>query len=123
MRVMLMFDNAIFASFVPQFLMILGFFSCIVVPGLSQQNENPEQSSAVVAVNTVYYQGGAIRKKTVAFQVSTHKYFGEDIITPSNDNRQKQLLSPISYSEHQTVFEKTEFYSCLFSRPPPSFCF
>ena len=30
---MLMFDNSIFASFVPQIIMLIGYLSCLLMPG------------------------------------------------------------------------------------------
>ncbi|VBB44266.1 hypothetical protein TRIP_D250032 [uncultured Paludibacter sp.] len=114
-----MFDNAIFASFIPQFLMILGFFSCIVAPSLSSKN-NSEHLESISATNAITYQVESQSKTKIfsfqEYQKSTKK---EVKINLSNYFSPTLETTKIVYPDFIVHWRRFEIISSLFSRPPP----
>lgn len=114
---MLIFDNIIFASFIPQILMFLGFVSCVTVPFFSANQSADtylpsEANSLEFSVN-------------VEQKISTvHFYDFHDIQTVIilNDNAEKPLFfefSAYKYPKFCDNFRFVEVNFTQFSRPPP----
>lgn len=111
-----MFDNIIFASFVPQMLMLLGYLSCLFLPVHFRSEQQPAEFIQL----TEYTQSNP---QSAVYNIS----FLEVIQEIEEIDFHKQL-----YLHHFTVsdvyfphlfFETSDnLYFRLFSRPPPEFC-
>jgi hypothetical protein len=112
---MTMFDNAIFASFIPQILMILAYISCLIAPNFSKQTNEVEIDNATVQV--------VANKSTTDLFASTVSFsdfnFENDFTKP-----EIQELIPVTYTLEKVYSGKVNYISYklkydLFSRPPP----
>ena len=112
-----MFDNAIFASFIPQFLMVLGFISCIVFPSLSvNEVQVTPIESTFVATNISYQTNDLSNDKIINF--AEHQYVVEaDCKKQNSQNFDFPKLISIFYPRLVVHNVKTDFFSNLFSRP------
>lgn len=111
--IMLMFESSIFASFIPQIIMVLGYLSCIFVPPFfksTQQELTPAATIEYVQADSKHEQN-----KTIEFQ------FIQDVFVLNHNTttltyqeiRKKEFFVPITY------FISSIFSFRLFSRPPP----
>ena len=113
---MLMFDNAIFASFIPQILMLLGYFACLLAP-VHHRLEKYEVEPAQIITYT---------QPTVD---STHAiaHF-QNYINQTGDICETQSLSAPPADSSVIIFPcllletNQGLLSKLFSRPPPAIC-
>lgn len=109
---MMMFDNSVFASFIPQILMVIGYLSCLLAPGYfkSEHNELPVVQQIEIKQN--------------CNESSIHIYDLSDCVQYAVLNTDEQTV------HHQVVNEvfTDHFLSprlcngipfLLFSRPPP----
>lgn len=111
-----MFDNAIFASLIPQFLMVLGFFSVIIAPSLAN-TENPAVTSKVLQAETFTIHSEINNsEKIIFFSDFKEQYIEKEEIT-------KTPISPfvrkIPFSTFDFHFLSEKIIFRLFSRPPP----
>jgi hypothetical protein len=105
---MMMFDNAIFATFIPQFLMVVAFVTCLISPNKIDKT-NVEASEFQIIVQNYNHVS------TSTFVTNADFYFA------LNENKsknyfveQKFCFYPIKI--HFSINEKCDFH---FSRPPP----
>lgn len=113
-----MFDNAIFASLIPQFLMVLGFFSVIIAPNLtSQHSENNKENEAKIESISLT-EVHQISEKTAYFSKFQHTLQDCD----------KETIAPLitfPFKKNQIFFSNNQYFTCckfslhIFSRPPP----
>lgn len=114
---MLMFDNSIFASFIPQFLMILGYFSCLIAPAFYKSDSSADISRVVMPSNHVVMAVQQMQQQ----QVSVCHYF-EQLTTEKPQDQvynvpvveKKVLWTDVYFDVSQGLSFK------LFSRPPPA---
>ena len=121
---MLMFENAIFASFVPQIIMFLGYVMCVVAPSLSQigtiENQNyscdtsvahhiyvVDASPSAFSANYIHFYGVISQVATETHNVELAVVFADEISTIQSDNR---------------IIFGVNLYLRRFSRPPPYSC-
>lgn len=112
---MLMFDNAIFASFIPQFLLLVAYISCLIAPNFTKHDKDVDFE--IAAKNVVVIQS------TISFPTSTVTFFqinlNTDLFVPKIEN-----LVPTANS-YRKIFPKVVFdiseriKFIFFSRPPP----
>ena len=114
---MLIFDNIIFASFIPQFLMFLGFVSCLIVPFFSAH-----QTTEAYLPNEANLLEFSVN---VEQKISTvHFYDFQDIQSDIilNDDTENPLIFEFyeyRYSKYNDNFRFSEVNYTQFSRPPP----
>jgi hypothetical protein len=111
---MLMFENGLLASFIPEIFMVFGFVLCLFTPGFKAQNSSTEQTQVIVQVSTIE------RQQLPVYQVSNADFqqYAEPI------SEAKQLYS--YFTRNVTIFESdfstSDGLSYVdFSRPPPFF--
>ena len=115
---MLMFDNAIFATFIPQILMVLGFILCIAAPKFTPKTSTNFETFAEVKV--IPFLAEIKQEKNVA-------HFFQHQITEKNSKQIKfqeyfsttPKIIKINYPDLAIRWREIEFISSLFSRPPP----
>ena len=113
---MLMFQNGLLASFIPEILMVLAYLVCLFTPGFKSHDSNVEQTQIVAQISTyVPQQISAYTVSTADFQI------GAELITDT-----KQLIPPfvgkdasLSYESSFSTSDGLSFVG--FSRPPPTF--
>lgn len=120
---MLMFDNAIFATFIPQFLMVLGFFSAIISAGISHMNQEEKLSRQTINIETVAKTNLEQHEVSSTYHFTNHQIQYEESIESESVSIQlsphnvKELI--IDISQYFSLSKKVAY--TLFMRPPPSF--
>lgn len=112
---MLMFDNAIFASFIPQILMVLAYISCVIAPNFTKQNKDVDTETATIKVVVV--------QSTISPPTSTVSFTEIDLITDLFVSKIENLVPKAS--SYEKIFpvivfdipDSLKFF--FFSRPPP----
>lgn len=114
-----MFDNAIFASLIPQFLMVLGFFSVIIAPSLTssdKSNTNKELTVELFSVSSVN------QNKDNSLHFENYNHQTQVVISTQNAQICKiPIITEISYPFFDIQLLKNEVSFSHFSRPPPYF--
>ncbi len=105
---MMMFDNAIFATFIPQFLMVIAFVTCLISPNKIEKT-NVETSDILIIVQDDSHIS------TSTFVTNADFYF------TLNENKLKnyfveQKFCFYPFKIHFSTSEKCEYH---LSRPPP----
>ena len=107
-----MFDNLLFSSLIPQFLMVFGFISCLIAPALSSPISTDEISVENKIVITT--ENNSVNQSTVT------AYFS-DFVT---DETVKCIINPsysstlsVPFSEYPLLIFDVAFFHI--SRPPP----
>lgn len=116
-----MFDNAIFASLIPQFLMVLGFFSVIIAPSLtaSQHTENSNKVTEITIESSIV--SSSVQNINSSYHFQNHAQPQHVAVTLTNKTQLPTipLVGEISYALFNIQrIENDENFS-LFSRPPP----
>lgn len=111
-----MFDNVIFASFVPQILMLLGYLSCLFLSLHLKSEQQPSESLQIIEHTQCNSQS----------TVSNISFF-DSIQVIDEIHSQKQLYLhcfTVLINYFPSLFFETgnDFLFSLFSRPPPTFC-
>ena len=119
MPVMLLFDNIIFSTFIPQILMILGFVSCVTAPYFypAQQSETELriETKSAETVTANYSQ-------STTFRFADYQVFEKDVaasvdLSISFFNEIKRYIYPLIASSSTL----TGIGFQLVTRPPPVF--
>ena len=111
---MLIFQNGLFATFIPEILMVIGYILCLFAPGIKSHESSVDQVTTISVVSTFEPQ-----KQISAYQLNIHDFQTTEI---TSDNKQSLPLyfkiainiiyeSPFSTSNGVSYGE--------FSRPPP----
>jgi len=114
---MLIFQNALLVSFIPDILMVIGYLLCLFAPGIHNEPSTPELYS------------------TVVLQISTNqKINNSTFITTHHDFKYEELAFPgllkspgiksvkVQKTFIQSVFKLSDGLTFeQFSRPPPPF--
>jgi len=113
---MLMFQNGLLATFIPEILMVIGFVLCLFTPGYKDSNSHTEQAPIVAHVASFNHH------QTVTYQLSIHNF------QAVAESVQETVLSLQPYIDKQAPnrfefkFSTSVGLSFVdFSRPPPSF--
>lgn len=113
---MLIFDNFLFASFIPQILMFLGVISCFTAPYLSSGKASEVESDSKSIAITTNKNTSASEK--VCHFTEYHKQTDAQIDDKSSLNFLSTFHLKIELPH--TVFSYFHIsYSSLFNRPPP----
>ncbi len=121
---MLMFDNAIFASFIPQLLMLLGYLSCFlapVIPTLSALNADLDLhesnfSSKEIAVNYTF----SSQQSDVHY--FDFQYDAEPLEFVEYTSNIVSTHITLFFGNSNVAFSSNWFAYSQFSRPPPFSC-
>ena len=113
---MLMFQNGLLATFIPEILMVLAFLVCLFTPGFKSHNSSVEQAQIVAQVASFTPQ--QISTYTI---LTTDFHIDAEIITDT-----KQPLPPDNGKDtclpYESSFSTSDGLSYVgFSRPPPTF--
>lgn len=121
---MLMFDNSIFASFIPQIVMLMGYLMCLIAPLISQLGSNGFQT---VTQDDLTSNRIVIESVNISNQVVDYIHFNDVNFQTTDIVEKPELPEPvfsattISFPEFKNgTGQKCSFP--LFSRPPPDFC-
>lgn len=112
---MLMFDNSIFASFIPQIVMLIGYLSCLLMPGYYLS----EQKTAVIAQQIEFTQTFS---ELPSIQATTCNYSYQQMDATVEEEK-KQTCSAVNSIVYFIDFQidlENSFSFTLFSRPPPA---
>ncbi len=114
---MLIFDNFLFASFIPQILMFLGVISCFTAPYLSSGNASEVEYDSKNDTITINSNTSASEK--VYYLSEYHKQTDVQIDDKHSVNflytYQLKIDLPHPFFSYFHIS-----YSALFNRPPPS---
>jgi len=113
---MFMFDNGLFATFIPQILMFLGYVSCLLAPGLFNHESATISTQVVTQVVTVNVD---------PLSVNTASTYEIHFSAPIEPKIQQPLVNSIIrleacfFKSSSALTDGISFEG--FSRPPPSF--
>ena len=112
---MLIFQNGLFATFIPEILMVIGYILCLLAPGIKSHNTSEDQAPVVALVSSYEQQ-----KQISAYQLHTHYFQTTEIVSDK-----KQLLplfvKTITNITYESSFSTSNGLSYVdFSRPPPT---
>jgi len=112
---MLMFQNGLLTTFIPEILMVIGYVLFLFAPGVKSNDTSVDQGSVVVHVSTFEYQ-----KQISAYQVSIHDFQPVEFVSSK-----KEIIPP--FVEKAIIFTTKSHFSSSdslsyvdFSRPPPA---
>jgi hypothetical protein len=113
---MLMFQNGLFASFIPEILMVLAYLVCLLTPGVKSHESNVDQTQLVAQVSNYVPQ-----------QISSTKIYTADFHAPIEiisftQNSHLPIVRKDTYLSYNSPFSTSDGLSYVdFSRPPPAF--
>jgi len=112
---MLMFQNGLLASFIPEILMVLAYLVCLFTPGFNSHNSNVEQAQIVAQVSSYTPQ------QVSTYTVSTADFHvGIEIIAEINQSF-TPFVEKDSCLSYESSFSTSDGLSYVdFSRPPPT---
>jgi len=122
---MLLFDNSIFATFIPQMLMFLWYVSCVVAQLLTfstYNNTAENQPDSFVAQRIEIDEQFSVSPE-VAKSYHYHDFFQAEVADIITENH-----TFIPYIKIDSVIPQSSghtnqaFLFTLFSRPPPFYC-
>ena len=111
-----MFENGLFASFIPEILMVLAYLFCFVAPGFKTEKQTTELTQNVVHVSYNH----SITNSVYVLKKLDHKFLNQFV------EAQQALFIHSGYTHKNTFSEKnspklSNYYQYHFSRPPPVF--
>lgn len=113
---MLMFQNGLLVTFIPEILMVLGYVLCLFTSGFKAESTNIDQISNVVIVSTVEQQ-----KQISSYQVSIHDYQTLEKDTYTYQIPSYFIEKSINNTSVSNYSESDGLSYVDFSRPPPAF--
>ena len=113
---MLIFQNGLFATFIPEILMVIGYILCLFAPGIKSHESSVDQVPAISVVSTFETQ-----KQISAYQLHIHDFQTTEIV--SDKKQSLPLYFEIALnSTYESPFSTSDGVSYgEFSRPPPAF--
>ena len=113
---MLMFDNGIFASFIPQIIMVVAYISCFIAPtNKNQQAEITSTDKILVVTNLDSSDSTEIALNCIDF----YPNFQGIKNNASIQFFRRVIVVEIAQNQHFQLFDKAP--TSHFSRPPPTF--
>jgi hypothetical protein len=111
---MLMFDNGLLTTFIPEILMVLGYLLCLISPQFKHEKEIYLQNSVSIEVAPVQHQ------QLSTYQIQTSDFYSNNVEIEKTDYFG---LNPKGFSTfflpHQKPKLSDELGFRQFSRPPP----
>jgi hypothetical protein len=110
---MLMFENGLMATFIPDILMVVAFFLCLLNPSFKQQKTSFEKPAVVVQLSSTE------QHKITGYQLSiTYFQTGNQVINDSKPSLPRFIEKKIPFESACSTTEGIK--NIYFSRPPPS---
>ncbi|NDP21233.1 MAG: hypothetical protein GZ091_09155 [Paludibacter sp.] len=112
-----MFDNAIFASFIPQILMVIAYISCVIAPNFTKQDDVDVTETPIYKVVLVQ-STSSLPSQTISFD---NINLISELFVPKIENTFpnafffKKIFPEVVFD----ISKSLKFFSFL--RPPPSF--
>jgi hypothetical protein len=111
---MLMFQNGLLASFIPELLMVIGYVLCLFTPGIKSQNSVTEQSPVIVLVSTTE------RQQVYSCQTSFSDFQTYAELVPDAKRSLSVFVKKTIPLTYESTFSTSDGLSYVdFSRPPP----
>lgn len=116
---MLIFDNILFATFIPQILMVLGVISCISIQFFNSSDDSKQDPTPVASI---YIHSVANHTVPSCFYYFDYQQIKAKSIKSDSDETffLKEIISFI-VPRYNYNFNHFKFGFSLFSRPPPLF--
>ncbi len=112
---MLMFQNGLLATFIPEVLMVLGFILCILTAGFQSHNSTIEPSQSIAQIS------GYEPQQVSSYQLTYKDFQIEAEIIEECRQTQPYFIVKDSYIVYESPFSTSDGLSFVdFSRPPPS---
>lgn len=116
---MFIFENILFATFIPQILMFLGLFSCFSASLFSNSHAEQTEFDFVTHESAITHSS-EIENSTEIFHF--HDYRLQDFIQTNNSNSLTyREIKTIEHPKCLDVLVSFDVKSTLFPRPPPIF--
>ena len=113
---MLMFQNGLLATFIPEILMVLGYILCLITPGLKSDKTEVQHTQLVTRVT---YSN---QNQTTAYQLTSHDFQTTSEFIPESNQSLPHLIQPTTFVFSRSLDFTSDGLSYVsFSRPPPSF--
>ncbi len=113
---MLMFENGLLATFIPEILMVIGFVLCLFTPGFKAQNSSTEQTQVVTQISTFEHQQSSVYRVSIGdFQQCEETIYNVNPPFPCYKDKTIIFESTFSTSDGLSYVD--------FSRPPPTLNF
>jgi len=112
---MLLFNNPIFSTFLPQILMFVGYMMCLIVPSFSQKAEAPQIISEEKIIVQCLTSASSTHVSVCSFSVDKDEIVENHDFTIRYFVKSKDRIN-IPYIGHRL---SEAFLSRLYSRPPP----
>lgn len=113
---MLMFDNGIFAWFIPQIIMVVAYISCFIAPNSDNQQTEINSSEKILVVAN---SDSTDVNKTANNCIDFYSDFQGVNNEPSFQLFKRNFIVKISLNQYFRLSDKTPTFH--FSRPPPAF--
>ncbi len=113
---MLMFQNGLLATFIPELFMVIAFLLCLFTPGFQATDSTSEQAPIVAQVSSFE------RHQVLSYQLSAY-----DFHVKAEKNSHTELAVPpfvvkTILNSYESSFSTSDGLSYVdFSRPPPAF--
>ncbi|MDP4239447.1 MAG: hypothetical protein Q8904_08265 [Bacteroidota bacterium] len=113
---MLMFQNGLIASFIPELLMVIGYLFCLFTPGIKSQDSVAEQNPVVMQVSTTE------RQQVYAYQTAYSDFQTYAELVPDVKQSVSIFVKKTIPLTYESTFSTSDGLSYVdFSRPPPLF--
>jgi len=113
---MLMFENVLLATFIPEILMVIGFVLCLFTPGFKTQNSSTEQTQVVVHLSS------SENHQISGYQLSISDFQTENqVVIDLKPPLPRFIEKKIQFESVYSTADGINYVD--FSRPPPSLNF
>lgn len=116
---MFIFDNILFATFIPQILMFLGFISCFTAQLLSSTHQEKQEFSQ--EVQSIAYVEESKQIHPIAYFYEYGISQNNSMLTNISDKLFLKESPRFDYPKFTFLFQNINISFSLFSRPPPFF--
>ena len=95
-----MFENGLFASFIPEILMVLAYLFCFVAPGFKTEKQSTELTQNVVHVSNIH----SITNSVYVLKINNEFYMGytEDLRRRIRQHKLKGDVVLVYYESYST---------------------
>lgn len=111
---MLMFENGLLATFIPELLMVLAYLFCLVVPGLKTEKQPTNLTPKIIQTSTV--QSAVVS----GYKVSTYYFYTNNQAVETNTSfSDYPQFHKLTVFVNPIIFPLESQHQAHFSRPPP----
>lgn len=111
---MLMFENGLLASFIPEFLMVLAYLFCLFVPGLKTEKQLTDCTPKIIHTSIVQSTVVSVYKVTqLDFSTDNH------VVESENQLSVFPIFDKLTAFINLIVFPLDGLFQVHFTRPPP----